>query len=137
MQGISAMFLKLSLAYSLPVFIAGVGVLQATAAYNGLSGLMFFRKRIFSYVFAFVTIGLALAALFDWNWRYDTGIIQGAQQAGFFFLIIVLALLFTVIVASLINRSRFPEVDESRGGLDVLRDATFFKALRRRFGRRN
>jgi hypothetical protein len=128
-------FLKLALAYSLPVFVAGVGVLQAAAAYNGLRGLLFFPRRIFSYMFSVVTIGLALAWLFDWNWHYATGIIQGAQQAEFFLLVMVLALLFTIVVASLINRSRFPEVNEDREGLDALRNQTFFQVLKRRFGR--
>ena len=131
------MFLKLSLDYSLPVFIAGVGVLQATAAYNGLFGLLFFPKKVFSYVFAVVTLGLALAVLFYWNWHYATGIIQGAQQAAFSLISMVLALLFTLIVASLINHARFPAMRKNTEGLDTLRDRTFFQALKQRFGRQS
>lgn len=131
------MFLKLSLAYSIPVFLAGIGVLQGCAAYNGLSGLLFFPKKIFSYALAVVMIGLSLASLFDWNWRYATGIIQGAQQAEFSFLGMLLALVFTVILASLINRSRFHTTDKGADGYDVLRDRTFFQAIKQRFGRRS
>jgi hypothetical protein len=130
-------FLKLSLAYSVPVFIAGVGVLQAAAAYNGLLGLLFFPKKLFSYSFAVVMTGLALGLLFAWNWHYDTGIIQGAQQAEFFLLAIVLALLFTVVVASLINRTQLSKANDELEGLDALRDRTLFQAIKRRFGKRN
>jgi uncharacterized membrane protein len=130
-------FLKLSLAYSIPVFLARVGVLQGCAAYNSLSGLLFSPKKIFSYALAIVTIVLALASLFDWNWRYATGIIQGAQQAEFSFLGTALAFVFTVIVAWLINRSRFPVTPKNIEGLDALRDRTFFQAFKQRFGRRS
>ena len=130
------MLLDLSLVYGAMVFIAGVGVLQATAAYNNILGLSFFPKKTISYLFAAVTIGFALGMLFDWNWHYATGIIQGAQQAELFLIAMVAALLFTALVASLINIRRFSKTNESPEGLDALRNETLVQNLKRHFGKR-
>ena len=39
------MILKVYLEYTIPVFISGLGVIQAAAAYNNLAGLCFFRQE--------------------------------------------------------------------------------------------
>jgi hypothetical protein len=128
--------LKLSFAYSIPVFLAGIGILQAAAAYNNLSGLLFFPKKLLSYSFAAVMIGMALVILSTWNLHFEIGIIEGAQQAGLFFLSMVIALLFTVCLSSLLNRKRFSRVNEILNGLEALRSNTFFQVLEQQFRKR-
>jgi hypothetical protein len=131
------MFLKLSFVYIILVFLAGVGVLQAAAAFNDLNGLLFFPKKMFSYFFALVMTGLPLAVLFDWNWHYAIGIIQGAEQTELFFLTMVLALFFTLLVSSIINVRRFSEPNDNLEGLDSLRKSTYFQMLKSHFRKKN
>jgi hypothetical protein len=117
------------------IIAGGTGVLQAAAAHNNLWGLLFFRRRLYANLFAAVTIIPALAAFFTWNYYNATGVIQGAQQAGLFTLGIVIALVFTLVLSSLLNRTRLPQCGFPREGLDALREETFFRLIRRRFGR--
>jgi hypothetical protein len=127
------MFIKLALVYLVCVFLAGVGVLQVAAVFNKLHGLLFFPKKLFSYFFAIAIIGVALSVLFAWNWHYGIGIIEGAQQAGLFFLAMGFALLFTLLVSSFINRRRFSAPNDNLEGLDALRNRTFIHAIKSRF----
>ncbi len=126
----------LSFVYSISVFTAGVGVLQAAAAYNDLRGLRFFTKKLLSYLFAVITISIALTVLAIWNWNFTVGIIQGAEQAGLFLLSIFVALLFTAFLASIINNKRFSGEENNLEGLEALRNKTFFQVLEHQFKKR-
>jgi hypothetical protein len=117
-----------------PVSIAGLGIIQAAAAHNGLKGLLFFRPKIVTYSFTAVTLLPVLYYFFTWNHRNVTGVIEGAQQAGLFFLALVLSLICTLVVSSLINiglKRPVKPVD----GLDALKETTFFKTLQSWFSK--
>lgn len=131
------MLIRLSLEYSLLVFVAGVGVLQAMAAHNNLRGLLFFQRRLYAYVLAALTIIPCLFLFFTWNYRNETGVIEGAQQAGLFALSLTIAIIATLVISSMLNRSRLPDCCAYHEGLDALREETFFRLIRRRFGRRD
>ncbi len=145
-------FAALAWEYSLLVFAAGLGVLQVAAALGGFRGLLFapgeVRVRLypsrrffamshvaFSYVFAAVMVTPALIDFFLWNGRNETGIIEGAEQAGFFVLAMAAAVAFTFLFSSLINHWRLRR-NEARGiGLETLKDITWAQAIARRLAR--
>ncbi len=154
LSGLSA-FARLALEYSLLVFFAGVGILQAAAAYNGLRGLLFFPYQAFNsplrvwpsgyrlvqhfswgYIFAAVTIVPVMVDFFFWNQRNATGVIEGSEQAGLFFLSMAAAMVFTLVTGSIINHWRLRH-NQARGeGLEVLKDITWAQALWRHWIRR-
>jgi len=125
------MLITLSIKYCLAVFIAGLGLYQLAAMRNGLRGLLFFRKKRYSFLFASFTLIPSLYYFFTWNYRNVTGIIEGNQQAGLFVLSMFVALLFTLCVSSLLNRLQFQLSTHLVKGLEVLKADTFFHAVRR------
>jgi hypothetical protein len=148
-------FAHLALEYSLLVFFAGMGLMQAAATYNGLRGLLLFPYQAFNsplriwpsgyrltqnfswgYVIAAVTIVPAMVDFFFWNRRNATGIIEGPEQAGLFFISMVAALGFTLIFGSLINHWRLRHIQTQARGLEALKDITWTQALWRRWARR-
>jgi Mn2+/Fe2+ NRAMP family transporter len=126
----------LSLEYLGLVLLASLGVFQAAAAYSRLKGLSFFGRPRWGYLFAAVTIIPSLAALFTWNMRNATGIIEGSQQLGLLSLAIVAAFLLTLAASSIVNGSRLRSDTTIPAGIEAFREATFFQLLRQRFGRR-
>jgi hypothetical protein len=122
-------FTILGLKYAALVFVAAVGVIQAAAAYNNLRGLSFFRQGIFNYLFATVTIGVPLGFFFVWNYLFPINCIAGSQQAGLFFLSTIGAIIFTVIVSSLVNiKFHSPNAAQLKG-LEALREGMYFRIL--------
>ena len=147
-------FTVLACEYCVLVFLSGIGILQASAAYAGLRGLLiapgevrvrlFPSTRIFvvsredfGRIFAVVLIAPALLDFFYWNWRNKTGIIEGAQQAGFFVLAMASAVAFTFLFSSLINHWRLRRNETQAMGLEALRDITWAQAITRRLARMN
>lgn len=143
-------FAALAWEYSSLVFIAGLGVLQMVAAHSGFRGLLIapgeVRVRLFpsqrhfaisrvdfGYVFAAVTITPSLLDFFFWNERNETGIIEGAEQAGFFVLAMASAVVFTFLFSSLINHWRLRRNEAHGTGLEALKDITWVQAIVRRF----
>ncbi len=122
-----------SVNYCLLVFIAVLGVLQLAAVYNGLRGLFFFPRKIFSLAFAVVAIGFALFAFFAWN-DFNDYIIEGSQQFASFLISAAVGIIFTLVFSSILNSRRFSAGRPHRDGLDFLRESTFFKAIRNRRG---
>lgn len=135
-------FAALAWEYSALVFAVGLGVLQAAAAYGGFRGLVFMpgevRLRlpfqrilrvVFSYVFAAVMVIPSLVDFFFWNRRNETGIIEGAEQAGFFVLAMAAAVAFTFLFSSLINHWRLRRNEASGSGLEALKDTTWVQAI--------
>jgi hypothetical protein len=116
----------LSNIYGLLVFGAALGVIQAAAAYNDLRGLAFFRSKLLNYIFAAAVTGTALGFFFAWNYMFDIGVVAGVQQTGLFVQSIVAAIIFTVIMSSLINIKNNAHTGASPTGLDALREKTFF-----------
>jgi hypothetical protein len=146
----------LALEYSLLVFLAGIGLMQAAAAYNGLRGLLLFPYQAFNsplrvwpsglrlrqkfswgYVFAAVTVGPAMVDFFFWNRRNATGIIEGPEQAGLFFLSMVISLIFTLVFGSLVNHWRLRHNHAQGRGLEALKEITWAQALWRRWVRKD
>jgi hypothetical protein len=119
----------LSLKYSLLVFGAVLGIIQAAAGYNHLRGLLFFKRGLYTSVFAAIAIGVPLGLFFTWNYMFTTGIIAGSQQAGLFVLSVLAAVVFTLIVSSLINIRYCPQCAARLSGLDALRERTFFRII--------
>ena len=124
------MLVRLYLEYCGPVLIAGIGVLQAAAAYNNLSGLRFFRSKGISYTFSILALIPAGYYFFTWNQQRANGVIEGSQQAACFSLSIFLALLFTLLISSLINHKTLHQDDVMEEGLNALHKTTYFRAIR-------
>jgi len=126
----------LALEYFILVFAASLGVFQAAAAYNGLRGLSFFSRPTGGYLFAAITTGPALAAIFTWNLRNATSIIEGGQQFVLLSPAILAAYLLTLVAASLLNGSPPAGDTTPPTGIEGFKEAGLFQLLRSRFGRR-
>jgi hypothetical protein len=127
----------LSNIYGILVFGAAVGVIQAAAAYNNLRGLAFFRRRLYTYIFAVIITGVSLGYFFRWNYLFDTGIIAGTQQTGLFVQSVVAAIVFTLIISSLINIRYQAPHSASPTGLDALREKTYIRIIWERLTGKN
>lgn len=132
--------MSLTSEYFLFVFIAACGVLQLAAAYSKLKGMMIFKNRIASYIFAFFAIGGAFGWFFGWDNRLDEKImrtgLEGAQQFYYFSLAALAALAFTLIISSLVNYRRLTKTKQSgegEEGLDALKEMTYLEAVKRSF----
>ena len=132
--------MSLNSQYFLFVFIASCGVLQLTAAFAHLRGLLFFRKTAIAYIIAILLIGGAFGWFFGWDNRLEEKImhtgLEGRQQFLNFNLAALAALVFTVIVSSVANSRaliRPKEGVEAEQGLGSLKQMSYFKALVRSF----
>ena len=122
-----------TLDYLVFVFIAALGVLQVVAAYSALMGLLLIRPRALAFV-----IGAAVTALaFLWfflseprNVSDAEGGLDGNQMAGFFAVGAGSALVLTLLLSSISNRSLAKSDHQCADGLDALRETTYLKALR-------
>jgi hypothetical protein len=128
------LFVRLALIYVALVFLAGVGVIQAAAAYNGLRGLLFLRRKGPGYALAAVLAGGPLALFFTWNERWETGVIQGVEQTALFLIGMAAALFVTLLLASRFNRRLCPPRSVNPG-LAALRENTWVEAVKRFLGR--
>jgi hypothetical protein len=106
------------------------------AATNGFWGLLFFRRKVIAYIFAFLTMTPPFIGFFTWNQRNATGIIQGSQQLGLFILSMAVAAAFTFFVSSWTNRFRFDQGQVQPEGVEALREATFLQIMKHRFRKR-
>jgi hypothetical protein len=127
----------LPLIYRILVFVAALGVIQGAAAYNDLRGLLFFRRKLYAYIFAIITVGVPLGIFFRWNYMFATGIIAGTQQTGLFVLSVIAAVIINVIVSSLVNIGYYPQSAAPTKGLEALRESTFFRVIRERLTTKN
>ena len=121
--------LKLSLEYIGLVFLANMGVLQLAAGHNKLRGMSFFDNNIYTFLFGVITITPSLFILFIWNNLFPTGIIEGAQQAGLFFVSFVISLVLTLSIASFLHRDQ-KDTNINLHGIEIMRSTTYFSALR-------
>jgi hypothetical protein len=153
-QPIETSYGVLATEYSILVFVAVLGVIQAAAANAGLRGLLFAPGTVrirffpsgrrwtltylhFSYLFAAITVLPALGFFFVWNSHNATGIIQGSEQAGFFVLSTAAGGVFSLVASSLINQWRLQNNQAQAQGLEALKDITWFQAVWRRWVRRS
>ena len=129
--------------YYLFVFVAAVGVLQFVAAYRHWAGLSFFRNRTLSYLFSILTVSSSFVWFFGWENRMDTAMrraaLEGAQQFVYFNTAAFLALVFTLIVSSLLfvyRKRKQPAQKSYPQGFGALSEISYFEALRFSFGLR-
>lgn len=127
--------------YYLFVFVAAVGVLQLVAAYRQWRGLSFFQNATLSYLFSFLTVVGPFVWFFGWENRMDTAMrraaLEGAQQFVYFNTAAFLALVFTLIVSSLLfayRKRRQSLRDAYPQGFGALSEISYFEALRLSFG---
>ena len=124
--------------YLLFIFLASLGVVQLAALKNGLKGLYFIRIPPLNLTIALVLVLGALLWFFFSEPRNlpDTGDgLDGNQQAMFAVAAAVAAVLFTLAATSVINAGFGKGEDKSEVGLEALRRATYYTAMRRTLGR--
>ena len=122
-----------TLDYLLFVFLAALGVLQMVASYTALRGLLLIRCRPVAFLAGFVVTVLAFIWFFISEPRNlpDTeGGLDGNQLAGLFAVGAGSALILTLLLSSLRNRTMGGGERQFNLGLDALRETTYLKALR-------
>ena len=120
--------------YFVFVFLAALGVIQVAASYSDLRRLLFIPSRR-----AAVAAGtMVTAAAFAWfflseprNISDDAGGLDGNQMAGLFALGAGSALIGTLLLSSLLNRSLESIERHVSPGLDALRETTYINAILR------
>jgi hypothetical protein len=124
------LFTLFALKYCAMVVVAITGIIQAAAAYNNLRGMLFFRQRVFTYIFAVIAVGVPLGILFVGGKSMGSlNIVAGSQQAGLFFFSTIVAIIITAIVSSLVNiKLRSANAGQLKG-LIALREGTVLGLL--------
>ena len=128
----------LYLQYFLFVFMAVIGILQIAAIRNDLKGMSFFENKYYAYIFAVITIGGSLFAFFTWNYWSNVGIIEGSQQFGLFVGASFLALVFTLLFASVLKRDlvRVRQIVTHKENLESLKTATLLDIMQNKLKRK-
>src|SRR4030042_3041006 len=93
--------------YVLYNLIACLGIIQAGVSYAGIRGLCFFKRPIFSYIFALVAVSVSSAWFFTVEDRNVKGL-EGTEQFTFMITACGSALAATVLLSSLINQRMKP-----------------------------
>jgi hypothetical protein len=146
--------------YFIFIYLASLGVLQIAASYANLNGLSFFTKPNLGYIFGalsivggfcwFYIVGnphpevaytISVGDIFRYGFSNpnppSTGLILGAGESVFFFLLAAGCAFLTTIAFSSIVKFRIspgtPEEmkEEAPEGLEALREMTFFQAITR------
>ena len=125
--------------YYLLVAVASCGLFQIVGALHGFQGMTFFNNRSASFL-----LGLAaLAGAFTWFFLSeprnvpDSALgLNGNEQFAYFFAGSGTGLAITLILASLRQLRFGEEHGDLPGGLDVLRESTYFRAIYRLLRRR-
>ncbi|MCX6000702.1 MAG: hypothetical protein NTU41_14275 [Chloroflexi bacterium] len=127
--------------YLVFIFTASVGTIQMVAGLARLNGLLFLRWRPLTYLFSILAIAGAYWWFFARDRRIDTVMrrvgLEGSQQFYYFCLGAFLAVVFTLVVSSLVGLLRHqPQGQNDSKGLDSLKELTFLEAVRRSFRQR-
>lgn len=146
--------------YFLFIYLASLGVLQIAVSYSKLRGLSFFTRPTWGYIFGallivggfcwFYIVGnphpevaytISVGDLFRYGFSNpnppSTGLILGAGESVFFFLLAVgFALLTTIAISSIVKfristRALEDKNGEAPEGLEALKGMTFFQAITR------
>jgi hypothetical protein len=126
--------LETSLDYSILVFVAVVGLVQAAGTYNNLPRLSFFKQKRAAFMVALLLTGGALAAFFGWNYWAVTGVVEGSEQFGLFVLGSFIALVFTYSMASLIKSRKVKEIAVRFGGYVTTKSVVALSLKKKRNG---
>lgn len=123
---------KLALEYTFFIFVASCGVLQLAAVHSGLRGLSFFKRPLATNLFSAVAVIGAYVWFFAIENRNVPGL-EGSEQLGNFTLGASLAIVFTLVVSSILRANMNPTQSESgqEQGLNVLSVMTYFQAIKR------
>ena len=124
--------------YVLFIFLASLGAVQLAALKNRLHGLCFIRIPILNLALALALVVGSFLWFFVSEPRNlpDTGDgLNGNQQAMFAVAAAIGAVFFTLAATSLINIGLGRGDDRRESGLQALRRATYYSALRRTIGR--
>ena len=130
----------LALEYVFFVFVASCGMVQLVSYHSKLRGLLFFRNRMLTYIFAVLAIGGSFAWFFGWGERFRDRImhtgLEGSQQFGYFILGAAVAVVFTMVVSAVTHRGDcvMSGGEDKTEGLDLLRGCSYLRALKRSLG---
>lgn len=118
--------------YFLLVFVSTIGVIQLSASFGGLRGLLVFKSPVAARFLGIILVVAAMVIFFATEDRILNdfkGGLDANTQALFFFLGVMAGGAVTFIGSSLIN-IRMKDADASPGsGLDALRDTNYLRAL--------
>ena len=123
---------EFALDYFLLVFIAALGVLQVVAAYSDLRGLLFIRARLVAFLAGLLTAATSFLWFFlsePRNISDKAGGLDGNQMAALFSVAAGSALVLTLLLSSIRNRSMRRVGQEYNSGLDALKETTYLIAL--------
>jgi hypothetical protein len=123
--------------YVLFILVSCLGIIQAGVGYAGIKGLCFFKRPIYSYIFALVAVSVSSAWFFTIEDRNIKGL-EGSEQFTFVITGAGSAVAATLLISSLINwrmKSKNPPVSEdSLGpGFETLKYMTFYQAIKLKF----
>ncbi len=117
--------------YYLTVSMAAIGVVQIAAAIGGLRGLVFFRSNILTRLAGAILLVAPAVWFFSSKPRnindYDGGL-DANEQAIFFALGSLTALVVTLTISSLVNFRMRCRVGP-KAGLDALENTTYARAV--------
>jgi len=132
--------------YCIFVFIAVMGMLQLIATINQLKGMLFIRNRPITLVLSIAAIVFSFWWFFYRDNRLDTVMrrtgLEGAQQFTVFCWTTFAALVFTLVLSSLLRmlvyrRNARSDQEEWIEGAYQLRYMSWFEALREALRRRD
>lgn len=126
---------EIAVEYFLLVLISCCGMLQFVAARWKLSGLSFFNRASFGYLFAVLAIGGAFGWFFTIEDRAQPGL-EGAQTFALFIAGSLASFIVTASISSVIKRKLRLSVKQhnpEEPGLDCLKRMTYFHAITRHF----
>jgi hypothetical protein len=123
---------KLAVEYTFFIFVASCGVLQLAAVHSGLRGLSFLKRPLAANLLGALAVIGAYIWFFASENRNVPGL-EGSQQLGYFTLGASIAIVFTLVVSSLLRAGINPSQTEGgqEQGLNALRGMTYFQAIRR------
>ena len=130
--------MNLGASFFLFVFGASCGVLQIVAAYNGMTGLSFFKRPILGYAFGFVAI-IGMYCFFFLSGDRNVLIprLEGSQLLGWSVLALFSSVVFTLVISSLVRKKDSEAVEDSEQGegLEALKRETYLRLIKRLFNR--
>lgn len=118
--------------YFLLSTVATVGVIQISASMGRLNGLLLFKSHLAARLLGLMMIVAAFVWFFstgDRNINDYEGGLDANTQALFFFLGVMSGGAITFVISSLVNFRKSGGPHEPGGGLNALKDSSYFRAL--------
>ena len=125
--------MTLSAIYFIFVFVSACSVLQIVSSYNRSVGFAFFLNKPF---LGYIISAIVIITIYWWffyrtgNKNTREGILEGAQQLGWSAFAIAGAVIFTMLVCSLLRmRGPHRHEGERKKGLGALQQETLFQII--------